>query len=161
DRARAGGRGRVVRRHRGRAQLHLHEDRMSVATRLPSASPSPSPRHPQRRPTPRRAARGMFRASVILVLGVPVLVVLPAGAAFWMLLYGNLPGTFPKPKPIKQAQPSVVYDAAGNQIATFRTFDISVPMKKSQIPQDLKDAAIANEDRKFYSHRGVDPEGMV
>jgi penicillin-binding protein 1A len=29
------------------------------------------------------------------------------------------------------------------------------------VPQDLKDAVIANEDRKFWTHKGVDPEGMV
>jgi penicillin-binding protein 1A len=101
------------------------------------------------------------RAGVVVLVGIPLLAAVGATTAFTMLLYVNLPGTFPKARPPKEAQPSIVYDAAGNQIATFRRFDISVPMTEKQVPQVLKDAVIANEDRKFWTHRGVDPEGMV
>ncbi len=149
---------------------------MKVLGRPPRTSP-PSPQaasspkgtkaragaqsHPQRRPRPRRAARYTVRFGIIAVIGIPLLVGLAAVAAFGMLLYTNLPGRFPKPRPPKSAQPSTVYDAAGNQIGSFRKFDISVPMTKKDVPQDLKDAVIANEDRKFWTHKGVDPEGMV
>jgi penicillin-binding protein 1A len=122
---------------------------------------APAATHPQRRPWPRRAARYLTRFSIITLIGVPLLVGLAAAAAFGMLLYTNLPGRFPKPRPPKQAQPSTVYDADGNVIGTFRKFDISVPMTQKDIPQDLKDAVVANEDRKFWTNNGVDPEGMA
>ena len=122
---------------------------------------SASPVHPERRPPVRRAIRNGLRVAVILVVGVPLLAGIAGASAFGMLLYANLPGTFPKARPPKAAQPSTVYDAAGNVIATFRKFDISVPMTEKQVPQDLKDAVVANEDRKFWTHKGVDPEGMV
>jgi penicillin-binding protein 1A len=124
---------------------------------------SPTPRRPgaARRPLPRRAVRTTLRAAVVTVVGVPLLLGVAASAAFGMLLYVNLPGTFPKARPPKSAQPSTVYDAAGNVIGTFRKFDLSVPMTESQVPTDLQNAVIANEDRKFWTHKGVDPEGMV
>ncbi len=115
----------------------------------------------QRRPRWRRALRLTVRGGIIVLVGIPLLAGGAAVTAFGMLLYVNLPGTFPKARPPKEAQPSVVYDAAGNQIATFRRFDISVPMTEKQVPEDLKDAVIANEDHKFWTHKGVDPEGMV
>ena len=59
------------------------------------------------------------------------------------------------------SQPSYVYDANGQQIATFREFDLSIPMTKEDIPQVLKDAVVAAEDRKFWTHKGIDPEGLV
>ena len=114
-----------------------------------------------RRPPARRAVRTTIRAAIVTVLGVPLLIGLAATAAFGMLLYVNLPGTFPKARPPKAAQPSTVYDAAGNVIGTFRKFDLSVPMTEAQVPTDLQNAVIANEDHKFWTHKGVDPEGMV
>jgi penicillin-binding protein 1A len=115
----------------------------------------------ERRPRWRRGVRLTIRTAVVVVLGLPLLVGLAGATAFGMLLYTNLPGTFPKPRPPKMAQPSIVYDARGQEIAEFRRFDLSVPMTEKQVPEDLKNAVIANEDRKFWTHRGVDPEGMV
>ena len=134
------------------AQLHLHEGVMSPSTGAPGAA---------RRPRRRRALRLTLRAAVVTVVGVPLLVAVAGSAAFGMLLYVNLPGTFPKARPPKAAQPSTVYDAAGNVIGTFRKFDLSVPMTEAQVPTDLQNAVIASEDRKFWTHKGVDPEGMV
>ena len=34
-------------------------------------------------------------------------------------------------------------------------------MTKEDIPQVLKDAVVAAEDRKFWTHKGIDPEGLV
>ena len=115
----------------------------------------------QRRPKWRRATRTGLRISVVLVVGIPLLVVGTAAAGFGLLLFGNLPGTVPKENPVVEAQPSYVYDAQGNQIGVFREFDLTIPMKKEDVPQVLKNAVVAAEDRRFWVHEGVDPEGLV
>ncbi|MGZ4693955.1 MAG: transglycosylase domain-containing protein [Acidimicrobiales bacterium] len=116
---------------------------------------------PRRRPVPRRALRSTMRVVVILVLGIPLLVGTAAASGFGALLFGSLPGTVPPENPTIVSEPSYVYDANGQQIATFREFDLSIPMTKEDIPQVLKDAVVAAEDRKFWTHKGIDPEGLV
>lgn len=115
----------------------------------------------QRRPRPRRALRAGVRVAVILVLGIPLLFAVGTAAGFGALLFGNLPGTVPQEKPRTVSQPSYVYDADGNQIASFRQFDLNIPLVKEDIPQVMKDAVVAAEDHKFWTHKGVDPEGLV
>jgi membrane peptidoglycan carboxypeptidase len=102
-----------------------------------------------------------MRVVVIVVLGVPLLVATAAASGFGALLFGSLPGTVPPENPTIVSQPSKVYDANGQQIATFREFDLSIPMTKEDVPQVLKDAVVAAEDRKFWTHKGIDPEGLV
>jgi penicillin-binding protein 1A len=126
-----------------------------------SRRPAPPPGHAERRPPWRRGVRLGLRTAVVTIVGLPLFAGLAAATAFGMLLYTNLPGTFPKARPPKAAQPSIVYDASGHEIGEFRRFDLSVPMTEQQVPDTLKNAVIANEDHKFWTHRGVDPEGMV
>ena len=101
---------------------------------------------------------------VTLLMAFFVAVAVPAGAAagFWTLLNADLPGNIPEDtNPRIHSYPSVVYDADGNQIAEFRAFDLTVPIRYRDIPQVVKDAVVAIEDRRFWEHRGVDPEGLV
>jgi len=116
---------------------------------------------PDRRPRWRRAVRTGFRVAIVLLLGLPLLAVGTASAGFGLLLFGNLPGTVPDEKPPPKSEPSHVYDSTGNEIATFRAYDLTVPMAIEDVPQVLKDAVVAAEDRKFWTHKGVDPEGLV
>jgi membrane peptidoglycan carboxypeptidase len=136
---------------------------MSAAKRssTPSSRTASSTAHPRRRPVPRRALRTSVRVLIIVVLGVPLLVGTAAASGFGALLFGSLPGTVPPENPTIVSQPSYVYDVNGQQIATFRQFDLSIPMTKEDIPQVLKDAVVAAEDRKFWTHKGIDPEGLV
>jgi penicillin-binding protein 1A len=39
--------------------------------------------------------------------------------------------------------------------------NIRQPVSSSRIPQDLKDATVAIEDRRFYSHGGIDPSAII
>jgi len=45
-------------------------------------------------------------------------------------------------------------------IATLFTQD-RVPIPLSDVPQSLQDALVATEDRRFYSHHGVDMRGLI
>jgi penicillin-binding protein 1A len=102
-----------------------------------------------------------LRVAVIMAVGVPLLVVGTAAAGFGLLLFGNLPGTVPEENPLVESRPSYVFDAAGNQIGVFREFDLTIPMQKEDVPQVLKDAVVAAEDRNFWTHEGIDPEGLI
>ncbi len=56
--------------------------------------------------------------------------------------------------------PLRVYSSDGKLIAEYGEKRRS-PLPLAQIPQQLKDAVIATEDRRFYSHPGVDFRGLM
>ena len=58
------------------------------------------------------------------------------------------------------AEPTQVFDARGNVIATFYLQNRrSVAL--SEISEYVKEATVDTEDIRFYSHNGVDPKGIV
>ncbi|MDP9440675.1 MAG: transglycosylase domain-containing protein [Actinomycetota bacterium] len=69
--------------------------------------------------------------------------------------------TLPDAKPPVGGGLTRVYDARGNEIGRFREFEQHVAVTKESIPTVLKQAVIAAEDRKFYSHRGIDFRGIL
>ena len=59
-----------------------------------------------------------------------------------------------------EPQRSYVFDSNGNLMTTL--FDVDrAPVKLKNVPQQLIDAVLAIEDRKFYEHNGVDCGGHV
>lgn len=113
---------------------------------------------------PRWWAVPRMTVKVLVLSAFFVAVAVPAGAAagFWTLLNWDLPGNLPEDtNPRIRSYPSVVVDADGNEIAEFRAFELTVPIRYRDIPQVVKDAVVAIEDRRFWEHRGVDPEGIV
>src|SRR4051794_2419470 len=56
---------------------------------------------------------------------------------------------------------SHVYDINGNEIAVFREYETSIPIQQKDIPEVLKQAVVSIEDKRFYSHGGVDPQGTL
>jgi penicillin-binding protein 1A len=99
-----------------------------------------------------------------LGLAVTIVVLTPVTSAGVMLaafLFLPLPAELPERVPPSPSQISRVYDAAGNEIGTFKQFETSIPVKPGDIPEHLKQAVIAAEDRSFYSHGGVDVRGTM
>jgi len=115
----------------------------------------------ERRPLHRRMGRAAFRVGFVLALCLPVLAVTTAVSGSSLLLFGDLPGTVPEPRPRLEAQPSFVYDAVGNPIGEFREFDLTVEMVAEDVPTVLKDAVVAAEDNSFWEHQGFDAEGLA
>ena len=72
------------------------------------------------------------------------------------LIFLPLPATLPQPKPILERDASHLFDALGNEIGVFKQFETSIAFEQSEVPQILKDAVIAAEDKQFYAHKGVD-----
>ena len=52
--------------------------------------------------------------------------------------------------------PSQVLDTDGKVIATIGAEKIKEPVEISSIPSNLKNAYVAIEDQRFYSHHGID-----
>lgn len=119
-----------------------------------------------RRPVWRRALRSALRVAAVAIVCIPIFVVTAGAVGLGTLVYGDLEGTVPDARPTLQSEPSKVFlrnpdGTIGTQIADFREFDITLPMTREQVPQVLKDAVVAAEDQDFWSHRGIDPLGLV
>lgn len=99
-----------------------------------------------------------FAVTIVCSVGVPLIGGVTVLSA---LIFLPLPATLPTPKANLVSLPSQVFDAAGNQIATFEQFDQSVPVEQKDIPKILKDALVASEDKNFFHEGGVDPRGTL
>ncbi|MDO4489542.1 MAG: transglycosylase domain-containing protein [Lachnospiraceae bacterium] len=59
-------------------------------------------------------------------------------------------------------QATMIYDADGNLIQKLNSSEgnrISVSI--NEIPEDMQHAIVAIEDSRFYTHNGIDPQGML
>ncbi len=77
------------------------------------------------------------------------------------LIFLPLPATLPEAHQAVPSSVTHVLDIDGNEIATFKKFDTNIPVNQSDIPQVLKDAVVAAEDKHFYDHGGVDVGSTV
>jgi len=94
----------------------------------------------------------------VVSLLVPVLV---AGILAATLLSVPLSGSLPLIRPALDSQTTRVYDTTGAEIATFHRFETTVAFSRADIPDVLRQAVVASEDQRFYSHRGVDSRGVL
>ncbi len=106
----------------------------------------------------RRWLRWAVMAALVLVLVTGLGV---AAAAFWVLTI--LPGSLPSVSQLERfdaSEGTKVYDDNDELITEFHVERrIFVPL--AQIPKALREAIIATEDARFYSHYGVDPMGIA
>ena len=109
---------------------------------------------------PRQGKHGVRRwlPSWRLVLGT-TLAVLALGMGAFVGLYLTTP--IPSPGDFAEAQTTTVYFADGT--TPMGTFGVQnrVIVSKSEIPQHMKDAVVASEDRTFYTNPGIDVLGIA
>lgn len=115
----------------------------------------PAARKKQRQKRPRRPF-----ASTLVVLAL--FTALTAGA----LLYGasRYVHTLPTLDAIKAREigaNSSVYDARGKALGVLANDENRQPVTSAQISPWMKKGTVAIEDRRFYEHGGVDPQGIV
>src|SRR3954447_24767381 len=95
---------------------------------------------------------------VFLALGV-VFAVLAIGALAvvgWIVgLMASAP-SLDSIKPIEQGATSVVYAANGQRLGFIQADTLRTPIGRDEIPINVRNATVAIEDRRFYSHKGVD-----
>lgn len=105
----------------------------------------------------RQAFRG-FALVTLCALLIPVTVFAIVIGAFVFL---PLPANLPEARAMEAAQGSQIFDINGEPIAELRQFDLSIPVQQEDIPEVLKHATVASEDKNFYKHKGIDPRGIM
>jgi penicillin-binding protein 1A len=119
-----------------------------------------SRRERQRR---RRRNKGGPARPLLLAFGVVTLfAALGALAAVgWVVSVATSGPSLDSIKPQDQGAASVIYSADGHRLGFISTDILRTPITGSQIPQVVRDATVAVEDRRFFDHKGVDFEGVV
>src|SRR5271167_2056598 len=126
-------------------------DRLAPA-RQRQRNAAPDPLHRTRRRRSRRA--GPLRYCILLLLWTAIL-----GGGFLGYFALSLPDTGGLAK--SQRRPSVTMLAAdGSLLATYGDL-FGQPLHLKEMSPYLPEAVLATEDRRFYSHFGVDPVGLV
>ena len=126
-------------------------DRLAPARRVRRKPPPRPPPRPGRR---RSRLAGAFRVGILLALWSAIL---GAGVLGYFAL--TLPGTGELTK--SQRRPSITILAAdGSLLATYGDL-FGQPLTLQEMSRYLPEAVIATEDRRFYSHFGIDPIGMA
>jgi penicillin-binding protein 1A len=100
-----------------------------------------------------------------LVVAVAVcagLMVIAGGvAASWAIKVYNSAPPLSSLKPVQKGRSSAIYAADGSLIGFIRSSSIRQPVPSRALPQLLKEATIAIEDKNFYHHGGIDPAGIA
>ena len=113
----------------------------------------------------RQASRGRRRWWRVALIGVALVVLLLGSAvgvaALWA--FTILPHSLPSVTALESFQPlqgTKIYDD-NDELVTELHVERRIFVPLTQIPQSLRDAIIATEDRRFYHHHGVDPVGIA
>ena len=108
-----------------------------------------------------RVLHAFVQTVLVLIVAFTVLPASMAAAGVSLALFAPVPVSIPERRELPTILPTVVYDSANNQIAEFKEFDSNIPVERTDIPQILKQALIATEDRRFLKHKGVDLRGIA
>ncbi|MGI9023600.1 MAG: transglycosylase domain-containing protein [Acidimicrobiales bacterium] len=103
---------------------------------------------------------GMWWATVAFVL-VGLLTPVIVSAVLLGALYNPPGGDLPEPRKGINSGITRILDGAGNQLGALRRFETRVAVNQQDIPQVLKDAVVSIEDKRFYSHSGLDFQALV
>jgi penicillin-binding protein 1A len=110
-----------------------------------------------------RRSHGSLRKKLLLAAGVLAFALVVAGgfAASWAVDVYNSGPPLAKLKPVQKGRSSAIYAADGSLIGFIRASSIRQPVKSKDLPQSLKYATVAIEDRNFFNHGAIDPAGIA
>jgi penicillin-binding protein 1A len=100
-------------------------------------------------------------------IAIPVVIIIGALAAAggigaaWTLKQYNSGPELSELKPIKKGSSSAIYAADGSLIGFIRSANVRQPVEADKLPRLLKDATVAIEDKNFFRHGALDPEGIA
>jgi penicillin-binding protein 1A len=100
---------------------------------------------------------------VAIPLGVLAALVMVASgmAAAWALSVYNSAPPLSSLKRVQQGQSSAIYAADGTLIGFIRSANVRQLLPTKALPQVLRDATVAIEDKHFYDHGALDYEGIA
>jgi len=100
---------------------------------------------------------------IAIPLGVLAALVLIAGGigVAWAIKTYNSAPPLSKLKPVQKGRSSAIYAADGSLIGFIRSENVRQPLPAKALPQVLRDATIAIEDKNFYQHGALDYEGIA
>src|SRR5690348_5368131 len=122
------------------------------------ASDDSAPERRRFRPSGRRWLR-----LLLIVAGIGSLLVASGVAVAALWAFTILPRTLPSVTALETFQPlqgSRVYDD-NDELLTELHVERRIFVPLAHIPQSLRDAVIATEDKRFYYHWGIDPIGIA
>ena len=112
----------------------------------------------------RRRNRGSPLKRFFALTAVLVISALTVGAlaiAGWVVNVAQSAPNLTSLQPHLPGSPSEVYAADGTLLGYITSTSIRTPVAASAIPQILKEATIAIEDRRFYQHGALDYQGIL
>ena len=101
------------------------------------------------------------RVKKVVLYALLALLFIFAGTAMGAVIYAasNLPTW--DPQQLSGAKTTLLYDDQEKIVARLHAEENRTEVKLDKVPQDLKDAFIATEDKDFYSHHGVNIKGIA
>jgi penicillin-binding protein 1A len=110
----------------------------------------------------RRQVHHVWR-KVLIVIGVLVVAAGVAGGigAAWALNIWNEAPDLSSLKPVQKGRSSAIYAADGSLIGYIQSDNIRQPVAADQLPEDLKNATVSIEDKGFWQHGALDPQGIA
>src|SRR5436189_4186016 len=100
---------------------------------------------------------------ILMLVGIGSLILASAAGVAALWAFTILPRSLPSVKTLETFQPiqgTKVYDD-NDELLTELHVERRIFVPLAHIPQTLRDAVIATEDRRFYSHFGIDPIGVA
>jgi len=100
---------------------------------------------------------------VTVPLGVLLAVAVVAGgvAGSWAVSTYESAPPLSSLKPVQKGRSSAIYAADGSLIGFIQAENIRQPVPGRTMPQTLRDATVAIEDRNFFNHGALDPAGIA
>lgn len=116
----------------------------------------------RRRSEGRRTRRSRFFRIVLLVLLLALVAALSLATGLYVSLVGNLP-SLEAQKAYAAAQTTKIFDNAQppHLLAQLHGVENREIVSADQIPKAMRDAVVAVEDERFYSHPGVDFKAIL
>jgi penicillin-binding protein 1A len=107
--------------------------------------------------------RGGWRSRLLVLFGalfVAAAVAAGVGASWAVDVYNSAP-PLSSLQPVQKGRSSAIYAADGSLIGFIRASSIRQPVPSRALPQNLKYATVAIEDRNFFEHGAIDPAGIA
>ncbi len=111
----------------------------------------------------RRQSRGRLWPKIAIPVAVIAALMVVAGivGGAWALNIYNSAPPLSSLKPVQKGRSSAIYAADGTLIGYIRSNNIRQPVPGRLLPETLKQATVAIEDKNFYSHGALDPAGIA